>query len=29
MHLGHNNMAQEYYMNGHKLEVTEEERDIG
>jgi hypothetical protein len=29
MHMGHNNMEQEYYMNGHKLEVTEEERDIG
>jgi hypothetical protein len=29
MHLGHNNMSQDYYMNGHKLEVTEEERDIG
>jgi hypothetical protein len=29
MHLGHNNMEQEYYMNGHKLEVTEEERDLG
>jgi hypothetical protein len=28
MHLG-NNTEQEYYMNGHKLEVTEEERDIG
>jgi hypothetical protein len=29
MHLGHNNTAQEYFMNGERLECTEEERDIG
>jgi hypothetical protein len=29
MHLGHNNTAQEYRMNGQVLGVSEEERDIG
>jgi hypothetical protein len=29
MHVGHNNIEQEYYMNGELLGVTEEERDIG
>lgn len=29
MHFGFNNNRQEYSMNGHKLESTEEERDIG
>jgi ribonuclease P/MRP protein subunit RPP40 len=29
MHLGHSNMAQEYYMNGHKLEVTGHRRGEG
>ncbi len=29
MHLGFNNTCQEYTMDGHVLEVTSEERDIG
>jgi hypothetical protein len=29
MHIGHNNIRQEYFMNGEQLGVTEEERDIG
>ena len=29
MHLGHNNKRFTYEMNGERLEVTEEERDIG
>jgi hypothetical protein len=28
MHLGHNNTAQDYFMNVEKLDITEEERDI-
>jgi hypothetical protein len=29
MHMGHNNVRQEYFMDGQMLEETEEERDIG
>ncbi len=29
MHLGSNNVEHAYFMEGHKLEVTEEERDFG
>jgi hypothetical protein len=29
MHLGHNNLKQDYWMAGQKLETTDEERDIG
>jgi hypothetical protein len=29
MYVGHNNTKQAYYMNGHQLERTETERDIG
>ncbi len=29
MYVGHNNTKQAYYMNGHQLERTEAERDIG
>jgi hypothetical protein len=29
MHLGFNNEEHTYFMDGHQLEVTEEERDIG
>jgi ribonuclease P/MRP protein subunit RPP40 len=29
MHLGFNNVEHLYFMEGHQLKVTEEERDIG